>query len=277
VGDDFDEIERDVWHEDGEDAYVTDARGELLKLINARPQEVFYERQLQVFFENQFYHWVTSKALDELAEDREVQSGFRPLTRYGGGAAKARFFFSTQLRYWTRKANEAVKLISEYSDPVFTRAVGRQAEMLFDAGLARFGFIPQAQETNEYGGKRWGESDEDLDRIYIRDDLAYGAEIKNKLGYIEAEELFAKIRMCQHLGLVPLFIARMMPKSWISEVWKAGGFCLIFKYQLYPFGQERFAKEVSEKLQLPVDCPRAISDGTIQRFLKWHLKRVAIS
>jgi hypothetical protein len=275
VGDDFDEGERDDWGESAEDTYATDARDELLKLINDRSQEVFYERQLQVFFENRFYHWVTSKALNELAEDGEIQSGFRPLTSHGGGAAKARFFFSTQLRYWTRKANEAVRLISAYSDPVFTRAIGRQAEMLFDAGLARAGFIPQAQETREYNGKRWEESDHDLDRIYVRDGLSYGAEIKNKLAYIEAAELYTKLRMNRHLGLIPLFIARMMPKSWINEVWKAGGFCLIFKFQLYPFGQEVFAREVSQKLELPVDCPRALADGTIQRFLKWHLKRVA--
>jgi hypothetical protein len=48
-------------------------------------------------------------------------------------------------------------------------------------------------------------------------------------------ELTTKVRLCQHLGLRPVFVVRMMPRTWIHEVAQQGGFVLILKYQLYPW------------------------------------------
>jgi len=64
----------------------------------------------------------------------------------------------------------------------------------------------------------------------------------------------------------------MAPRSYIEVVRQKGGFSLIFKWQLYPYGREDLARRVREKFGLPVDCPRAIQEGTIRRFLNWHLK-----
>jgi hypothetical protein len=50
--------------------------------------------------------------------------------------------------------------------------------------------------------------------------------------------------MAKHLGLRPLFIVRAAAKSYINEVRLEGGFTLVFKYQLYPFGQKPFADRV---------------------------------
>lgn len=83
--------------------------------------------------------------------------------------------------------------------------------------------------------------------------------------------------MCAFLGLRPLFIGRMHPKSYIEEIRQAGGYALVFKFQLYPLGFGSFAKQVRDRLQLPVDSPRAIADGTIDRFLRWHLKTLGTS
>jgi hypothetical protein len=124
---------------------------------------------------------------------------------------------------------------------------------------------------------KWQKTGHDLDRVFERDGIAYGAEIKNKLTYIDKDELEIKIEMCGYLKLRPLFIMRMAPKNYIHLINEAGGFALIFKYQLYPFGAEAMAKRVREEMSLegmvfPVDCPRAIEAGTIQRLLNWHLK-----
>jgi hypothetical protein len=123
-----------------------------------------------------------------------------------------------------------------------------------------------------WGGRTWGLTDHDLDRVFERDGVAYGAEIKNTLDYIEQSELAVKIRMCEALRLRPLFIVRTAPKSYIEQVRLAGGFTLVFKYQLYPHGQEELARRVQEELDLPVDCPARLEEGTAQRFLKWHLR-----
>jgi len=100
------------------------------------------------------------------------------------------------------------------------------------------------------------------------------AEIKNTLGYIEKEELEVKVAMCNYLGLRPLFIVRMAPKSYVNFVEQQGGFTLIFKYQLYPFGQKEFADEVRGRLQLPADSPARIEHGTVKRLLDWHLRKL---
>jgi len=54
----------------------------------------------------------------------------------------------------------------------------------------------------------------------------------------------------------------------------AGGFALILKYQLYPWSHHELAKRVAKELKLPVDAPKAIEDGTMVRFLRWHRKLV---
>jgi len=74
--------------------------------------------------------------------------------------------------------------------------------------------------------------------------------------------------MCAALDLVPLFIARMMPRTYIEQVRQAGGFSLIMKHQFYPMSHRALAIRVKAELGLPV---------TLQRFLKWHeakLKRI---
>lgn len=62
----------------------------------------------------------------------------------------------------------------------------------------------------------------------------------------------------------------MLPKSWVLDVGRAGGFALILKYQLYPWSQRELALRVREEFELPVDSPRALQDGTMQRFVSWH-------
>lgn len=99
-------------------------------------------------------------------------------------------------------------------------------------------------------------------------------EVKNTLGYMEYEELDTKIRVCEHLKIRPVFVVRMVPKTWVEEVRKRGGFTLILKYQLYPWSHRDLAKKVARELGLPVDAPRALYDGTMNRFVRWHNKEL---
>ena len=104
--------------------------------------------------------------------------------------------------------------------------------------------------------------------------MGYGTEIKNTLDYIEREELEVKISMCEELKIRPLFILRFAPKSYIDMIIRAGGYAMIFEWQLYPPSLASLAREMREKLNLKVDNPRRIKDGTIQRFLSWHTKQM---
>ena len=54
------------------DSKVDDAREELLAFFRDHPTGVFYERQLEVIFEGEFFHWITRKALYELRTDHSL-------------------------------------------------------------------------------------------------------------------------------------------------------------------------------------------------------------
>jgi hypothetical protein len=248
------------------DAVVDEAKKTLIDFFSERTTAVFYQRQLQVIFEGKYFHWITAYALSELVAEGYIAAEALALPNTGSITV----YRAKTHRYWRRQASDLVNLVSQFSHDSFTSALGRHGESMFDAALPTAGFMPTARETRFYKDQKWTETEHDLDRIFERDGIAYGAEIKNTLSYIDREELDVKIQMCKHLGLRPLFIVRMAPKNYVNEVWKQGGYTLIFKYQLYPHGQKAFADRVKGALELPVDSPARIADGTVQRFVNWH-------
>ncbi|MGI8772669.1 MAG: hypothetical protein ACR2JE_14690 [Acidobacteriaceae bacterium] len=253
-----------------DDPMMAQALPKLVQYFEESPEEVFYEGQLTVIFEREFFHWVTARALKELREAGQIGSDLQPLV----GNTHIRFYFHRRNRYWKRKAAEIRNLVITFSAQPFTEALGRQGESMVDAGLPRVGFLPQAQNVRTWNNRTWRETGHDLDRVFSRDGLYYGAEIKNRLGYISQAQFEIKLRMCQHLGLIPLFIARAMPKTYNLQVINEGGFVLILGYQLYPYAHRELAQMVHTRLRLPVDCPPRLQDGTLQRFLNWHLKKL---
>jgi hypothetical protein len=256
------------------DTKVDDAKKELLGFFEANPRTVFYEHQLEVIFERRFYHWITGKALHELAADAKrgrIASDLLTLS----GAVPIRFYRHKSHRGWRLQAREILKLVRTFSTEDFSRGLGRHGEQMADAALPRVGFIRLARNTRTYNGRMWTETDHDLDRIYCYEDLVFGAEIKNRLSYMDLEDIRTKIRICRQLRLIPLFIVRMFPKSYFDLVYREGGISLILEYQLYPHGQHALARQVREKLRIPVDCPPEIRDETLQRLLRTiqHLRK----
>lgn len=273
--------------EEPQGPWVTDealaiTRAALLSFFrDERPKEIFYLGQLEVMFEDRRFiktewgmrgpfHWITSKALAQLAAEGRIASDRDP--QEPGKLNPMRFFHARSHRDWRMQAREMHGLMEEMSRPNFNHAVGQLAEILFDSALAA-DFNVAAKDANEWDGRKWTQTNENLDRIYVhKDGTAYGCEIKNTLPYIERQEFESKLEMCLFLGLRPLFIARMMPEVYIQRVWRKGGFSLLYKNQFYPFGFEDFAGRVRKRLELPVACARAVPDGDIKRFTNWHAK-----
>jgi hypothetical protein len=247
------------------DPKTDEAKEKVRELIEKDRDRVFYQRQIEVLLEKELFHWITVRALVELSEEGAVKTELVP---FGSRGAKIRFFWHPGRRYWRREAGRIGKLVLEFSR--LGRSIGMHGETMFDAALPRFGFMPTGWNVREYKGKKWTETGHDLDRVFERDGIAYGAEIKNRLDYIPREDMYLKMEICKVLGLKPLFIVRMAPKSYIEEVRLEGGFTLVFKYQLYPQGHEELVERVREELGLPVDCPTRIYDGTVLRFLHWQ-------
>jgi hypothetical protein len=223
-----------------------------------------------VRYEDRWYHWVTNRALRDLIEQGAVRSEVRPLKT--GGSAHV--MWHRRHRYSRRDAKALITLIEEYADPNIGGAIGLHGELMVLEGFARRAYVMRGRNTRSFRGKDWTYTEHELDFIFERESVAYGIEVKNTLGYMDHEELLIKISMCKELGLRPVFAARMLPKSWIKEIVDAKGFALIMKYQLYPITHKDLARRVAKELGLPVDAPKALQDGTMDRFERWHDKNV---
>jgi hypothetical protein len=267
---DWDETDDELLEGATADPAVESAKEKLRGWFGEHPEEVFYQQQLEVLFEREFFHWVTRRAARELvAEGRLVVE----VVEMASGVP-LRFYRRPSFRNWRRKASAIAGLVAEFSPGTpLGSSLGQHGELMFDSALARFGFVPVAKEVREWQGQRWIATGHDLDRIYQRDGVNYGAEIKNTLKYMPRDEFAVKLDMCKVFGVRPLFITRGAPKTFNFRVIQAGGYAMVFRFQLYPFGFAETAKRVRSELLLPVDSPAAINDGTIQRFLNWHEKK----
>ena len=81
------------------------------------------------------------------------------------------------------------------------------------------------------------------------------------------------MEMCEFLGIKPLFIMRYTPKTYMWEIYKKGGYGMLFEYQIYDLSQKELVEKIRETLGMPVDCPRAIPEGMLERFKRWHLEK----
>lgn len=239
-----DEIDHD-WYlrkqiERPPDRKVEEAKKALLaRFFPLHGTNVYYGRQLEVLLEREFFHWITKRALNELAREGNINF-IEEATAY----QRAHFYWPLRHRYPRRQIRASLNIIAEISSPSLTRAVGVHQELLADAGFARIGFRVSARNVREVAGHQWTRSGHDLDRLIERDNIRYGVEIKNELGYIGPDELDIKLSMCAHLGVRPMFVVRVMPETYISKVDEAGGFSLILGSQNYPPLAEALAERV---------------------------------
>jgi hypothetical protein len=273
------------------DPKEVDARATLESFFERNREKVFFSRQVEVQHEDRFFHWITNRAIRDLVEEGAIRGETRTLRNSG----TIHLLWHRSYRFHKRSARRLVELVETYADPNIGAVLGLHGEMMVLAGFAKSQFVMRAQKAREFGGKVWEASEHDLDFIFERDSVVYGVEVKNTLGYMDYEEFSIKIRMCRFLGLRPIFVVRMIPKTWIKELVDNGGYGMILKYQLYPWTHRELASRVAQELGLPVDSPRALAtssysvvgngtggsggvyssrEGTIERFLRWHKKNV---
>jgi len=263
---DFDEVYADF----PPDERLIDASEKLRDFFDRNREGVFFSRQLEVMYEHDYFHWITSRAIRQLEAQGLINSERRALRTN----ASIKLIWHKSYRFYRRSAKALVSLVEDYSDPNIGAFLGLHGEGMVLEGFARNQFVMSGRHTREHAGRVWTQSNHELDFIFQRDGLTYGIEVKNTLGYMDYDEFVLKINLCLWLGIKPIFVCRMLPKSWIFELRKAGGFALILKYQLYPWTHQQLAKRVARELGLPVDAPRALYDPTMARFLKWHMKQL---
>ena len=253
-----------------EDKKVKEAITVLKRYFRKHSKNVYYLKQLEVFFEKEFFHWITANAINSLLGEGFLKSYELPL----GSRTRVKFVFNKSNRYYIRNANKNIKIIQKYSNPIVARACGKEAEDLFRLALLEKNFKFIGKDINKYKRKEWEESKHNLDFIIERDNIVYGCEVKNTYDYIDKKELDMKLRMCDYLGIRPLFIMRYAPKTYNYEIINRNGYTMIFETQVYPIALKKLVKEIKNNLKLPVDCPSSIPSGIIERFIKWHKKNL---
>jgi hypothetical protein len=265
--DDFDYPEPEL---DGlPDKYEVEARERLEGFFEKHDDDVFFGNQLAVQNEKEFFHWVTHRALAELIGEGLLLTETRSLA----SGSELKLIWHRRHRYYKRDAARVAKLVEEYGSPNMCAAIGLHGEQMVLGGFARREFVMRGHHTRKYREGEWLKTQHNLDFIFERDGVAYGVEVKNTLSYMDREEFTTKIALAEHLEVVPGFAVRMLPKSWMKELIDHGGYGMILKYQLYPWTHGELAKRVAKELGLPVDSPRALADGTMDRFVTWHGKK----
>ena len=187
----------DDWSDDGQtfdppsrdDPQVDAAETALEDFFDQHRDQVYYERQVEVLFEDDFFHWITQYALKRLRERGVVASALEDLI---GIVVSVLLSSKTSLLEASIKRNSGVS--PAVFQPQFTKALGDHAETLFDAALPAFGFMPKGRAVTSYNDKVYSATGHNLDRVFERDGLAYGAEIKNTLSYIDIQEYRESLR-----------------------------------------------------------------------------------
>jgi hypothetical protein len=83
------------------------ARARLLAHFIDHPRRVFYNRQLEVLFENEYFHWVTNRALRDLVLEGKIATEDRILSH----GASIKLLWNKGYRFYKRDADEVVALI----------------------------------------------------------------------------------------------------------------------------------------------------------------------
>lgn len=190
-------------------------------------------------------------------------------TRQLSTGSEIKLLWHRRYRFYKRSADEVFKLVDWYTTAATDGALGMQDEHLVLAAFARQKFLLVAEESRAYGPNTWEETNHDLDFIFERDGIAYGVEVKNTLGYLDITEFLTKIRLSRHIGVKPVFAVRALPRTWAYALVQAGGYAMIMGFQFYPWTHKHVADKIRDTLGLPVDTPKRIEQGTMQRFENW--------
>ncbi len=207
----------------------------------------------------------TNRAIRRLVDERRIISEPRTLDI----GSEIKLLWHNKYRFYKRAAAEVFDLVNEYSSSATDGTLGLQGEHLMLAAFARGKYILTGEEVSEHNGIKWTETKHNLDFIFENNGTAYGIEVKNTLGYLGIDEFVTKVRMCLHLGIKPVFAARALPRTWADALIQAGGYAMVMRYQFYPWTHEELATAIRERLTLPVDTPRRIETGTMQKFWNW--------
>ena len=268
-------------------------RKHFVNVLNAPVKTPYYQHQLQILYEGRFFWWVVKDALEELVDegyltvfDRERVPDLADLSH-----VQALKFYANADAIKTVRDEAIMKthvlrtarMLDRYGDDENNRVLGKQLESLVENQLKMLRFEILGKHTNSYGGKKWRQTNHNLDLIARRNGLVIGVEVKNTLRIISANEIDTKIDICHHLGIVPVFAVRWI-KPYIECIRRQGGFSWVFKTQILPFGQEQIVNDMFTRLsasrrndrgyelKFPITVRNDLPPNSVKMFERWAKK-----
>src|SRR5207247_5650873 len=133
----------------------------------------YFLGQLRILYETNFYPWIISDALNELVRQRFLvtldSSNISEFASFSH-ISKIRFFAHSAVAKTNQSFNRAkvkalntAKLIEGYSAPTVGQMLGNHLEALVRQEVRAQHFVNEKIHTNEYNGKKWTETDHNLD------------------------------------------------------------------------------------------------------------------
>src|SRR5438105_1017156 len=97
------------------DRVIDDARAVIMeRFFREDVKLVYYGRQVEVALERQFFHWITNRALNELAASQDIRGETDETKQYA-----PHFYWPRRHRYPKRQMAEIGGLVAEFSEPRF--------------------------------------------------------------------------------------------------------------------------------------------------------------
>ena len=259
-----------------EDPIRKKAKEDIRKLFideyNRPKRTPYYISQLQTILEKNYFDRIVYNAAMDLVQDSFLMK-LEVQTKY---ASKMVFFYNKRLENERDKPKvikhikSISKLVDKHANPKVTEILGRNLEGLVKYELRAQGFENIKPDSNEFRGKRWTETDHNLDFIaeHKSGKLNVGIEVKNAMAVMDLEEIDLKIKMCRFLELVPVFAVRWI-KPHQEHINTQGGFCWVFKTQIFPLGFEELTKRLWHQLKIPVIVRTDLPEKSIRLFENW--------
>jgi len=146
--------------------------------------------------------------------------------------------------------------------------VGRHAELAWYHAFKRNKWIIFPEDENNLQGikayrGRKASVENDIDFIVEKDNIAYGVEIKNGLGY--PDDLYWKFTVAAELGTIPIFIVRWLNPAQIPLIRELRGECIIYGEALYPKTYESLVEDCRKTLGMPIIALDDIDDDYFNR------------
>jgi len=250
-------------------------KDEILAIL--RQQGVAYDRELRYRLESRFSHDEVGKALKQLEKEKKIKrTGVRG--RRGPGTMPNVFYRLPGTPYSRIEPIMRKKLDLSTFIAGVSREMGRHAELVWWMAFKRNAWDLYPKNVSEVGSGirefrgRTTTVNNDIDFIAIKDQIAYGVEIKNGLMY--PNDLYWKIRVAAELGLIPMIIARWLNPAQVKCIREVGGEFVVYKDAIYSTTYAPLISQVRELLGFPIEARDEIDDEYFRRKVEAIHRRV---